>query len=231
LKQDIEKEIRKYIEENAGTTENKVVEHMTNNKISSRMTTLDKIDSLRNRKIIRDLQEGNSFHRLYVDDVSTFSKIEKELAEIEHFINKGNSYFRERVEENRAKANSDMRNEIEEMTLTKRIEYVNLLEFKYRETVTRMLEDIFIISNTNLSKQDSERFYKKIIELKTKLAYHDWTKDIEKTYYKRQIQNIKTIERNMKEKGLEQYLEENNLDTKFLRPFEAKIQKFMNSLL
>ena len=120
MKQDIEKEIRKYIQENAGTTENKVVDHITKKKMSSRMITLHVIGSLRQGEIIQDRQEGNSFHRLYVNDVSTFSKIEKELEKIERFIDYANIYFRKEANKNRANANTDIHDEFNQVIALKR---------------------------------------------------------------------------------------------------------------
>jgi hypothetical protein len=86
LKSDqIELEIIKFVERNPGKTINQVAEFMSEKGISSRMTTLKKINNLKSaeRGIIDDRQEGNSFHRLYVNKQSEYKLIDKQLSEIE----------------------------------------------------------------------------------------------------------------------------------------------------
>jgi hypothetical protein len=86
LKSDqIELEIIKFIEMNPGKTINRVAEIMSEKGISSRMTTLKKIDNLKSteRGLIEDRQEGNSFHRLYINKKSEYKLIDKQLSEIE----------------------------------------------------------------------------------------------------------------------------------------------------
>ena len=83
--EEIELEIVNFIEKNPGKTINKVAQRMSEKGISSRMTTLKKIDDLKSKErgIIEDRKEGNSFHRLHINDQNEFKRIDNELSEIE----------------------------------------------------------------------------------------------------------------------------------------------------
>jgi len=85
---EIELEIIKFIEKNPGMTINQVSQAMSENGVSSRMTTVKKINDLKSdeRRIIEDRQEANSFHRLYINDRSEFKLVYTELANIEMTI-------------------------------------------------------------------------------------------------------------------------------------------------
>jgi hypothetical protein len=83
----IESEIREYIREHDGTTINRVADHMTRNGICSYVTTLNKVNNLIDKRIVEDRKEGNSFHRLYINDKNDFNIIDNQLNEIENALN------------------------------------------------------------------------------------------------------------------------------------------------
>jgi predicted transcriptional regulator len=85
--EEIEDEICKYIRAHPGTTINKVADHLTKNKKLSYVTTYKKVKLLIKVGIIEDRKEGNSFHRLFVDEKNDFNRIDKQLIETEKFLN------------------------------------------------------------------------------------------------------------------------------------------------
>ena len=96
-----------------------------------------------------------------------------------------------------------------------------------------MLEDLFVIANNNdrISQQDSERLYKKIIELKSKIAYYKWDRKIEMSYYNLQIKNINSYKRILEsDEILTNHLAQTKLIQKFLKPYQELILNFTGLL-
>lgn len=62
------------------------------------------------------------------------------------------------------------------------------------------------------------------------LAYHEWSIDVEKTFFKLQAFNIREYERHIKQAGLEDYFEERQLKTKLIDSSKARIEKFQQFL-
>jgi hypothetical protein len=157
LKSDeIELEITKFIESNPGRTINQVAEVMSEKGVSSRMTTLKKINDLKSqdRGIIEDRQERNSFHRLYINDQSGFKQIDRELTNIEMTIL--------RMHDNQITYEEVSRTERPNKQLD------NVMNFLH---VSTNLIDIFLhtlllrINNNIKFETDKETLYTKIIKL------------------------------------------------------------------
>ena len=148
---------------------------------------------------------------MYINYTSTFSRIEKELKDIEPFIKRTNQYFTKRLKENCedvALSNSD--DEDKRIKYEKRAYFSLEQERLYKLTAHRMLDDLYQVTTTSdLSRQDSERFIKKIIELKIILAYHEWSIDNEKSFFKLQAANVRGYEQHMKEAPLQNILKRN----------------------
>jgi hypothetical protein len=84
--QEIESKIIDYIKQNGGTTKNKVADYMSKKEISSYVTTLKAIDRLKSKNIVEDRKEGNSFHRLFINNKNDFNKIDEHLTKIENLL-------------------------------------------------------------------------------------------------------------------------------------------------
>ncbi len=167
-----------------------------------------------------------------INDKNKFIQIKKHLEEIEPFINKTNQYFAIRkahdLEENDQLKDEDER---ERNNLDNRITLVIQLDDLYRLTMHRILDDLYHLTvTTNLPREDSERFVTKIIELKSKLEYHEWTVNIENTFFNLQLVSMRKIQRLIKESGLEDYFEEKELKGKVIDPLQARIENFKQVL-
>jgi hypothetical protein len=153
---EIELEIIKFIEKNPGRTINQVSQAMSENGVSSRMTTLKKINDLKSdeRRIIEDRQEANSFHRLYINDRSEFKLVDTELANIEMTIL--------RMDDNSIK--------YEEMRQTERSnkQADNVMFFlrMSNQLIDIFLHNVLLRVNNNVSfETDKQILYTKIIKL------------------------------------------------------------------
>ena len=153
---EIELEIIKFIEKNPGMTINQVSQAMSENGVSSRMTTVKKINDLKSdeRRIIEDRQEANSFHRLYINDRSEFKLVDTELANIEMTIL--------RMGDNSVK--------YEEMRHTersnKRSDNVMFFLRMSNQLIDIFLHNVLLRVNNNVSfETDKQILYTKIIKL------------------------------------------------------------------
>jgi hypothetical protein len=229
--------ILEYIEENKNSTKNDVVRYMQNHHDPlcrlTRVPTLAEINKFEKFGIInvskRD-RRGQA-QRLSINDKIKFNQIKIVLEEIEPFINKTNQYFAIRKAHDLEENDELSKSEDEQDKLAKRITLLIHLDDLYRLTMNRILDDLYHLTvSTNLPKEDSERFVKKIIELKSKLQYHDWTVKNENTFFNLQLANMKQIQRLIKESGLEDYFEEKNLKGKFIDPLKGRIENFKQVL-
>jgi hypothetical protein len=85
---EVEGEIRKYIREHPGTTINQVAIHLAEKKLASYVPAYNKIKYLIQVGIIEDLREGNSLHRLYINDENDYNMISEELTNIEKILSR-----------------------------------------------------------------------------------------------------------------------------------------------
>jgi hypothetical protein len=232
--------ILNYIAEKKGkATKNDVVRYMTDydNPLYklSRVVTLDVINEFESFDII-NVSKGDrrgQAHYLSINDKNKFNQIKKELSDTESFIKQTNEYFRRRQTENLNEIGAANNSEDKEKQnkFDERIKLVIELDRLYRLTMHRILDDLYHLTiTTNLSRQDSERFVKKIIELKAKLEYHQWTVKNEMSFFNLQIANMKKNERLIKQQGLDDYFEEKKLKDKFTDPLTAKVENFVDFL-
>jgi hypothetical protein len=77
-----------YIQKNQGETINKIAKKMEEMEVMSRLTTIKKIDELKDRKILRDKKEKHTYHSIYINEDAEFNKIFNTLSEIENFMDK-----------------------------------------------------------------------------------------------------------------------------------------------
>jgi len=82
----IEGIIRDFIRQNPQSTIRQVANHLTKMKILSYVTARDKVFSLIDKGIIVDRKEGNSFHRLFINDYNSFNIIDNQLREFESVL-------------------------------------------------------------------------------------------------------------------------------------------------
>jgi dihydrofolate reductase len=176
-------------------------------------------------------------HYLSINDQDKFNLIRNELEEIESFIKQTNQYLSRRLEENNQDVElSDSPDKDKRIKYEKRVLITIGLEQLYKQTAHRMLDDLYHVTATSkLSRQDSERFIKQIIELKLKLAYHEWSIDIEKGYFKTQNAGMRKIDRDIKQAGLDDYFEgkglkDKGLKNKLIEPYNTRVQKFTEFL-
>lgn len=163
-----ESEICDYVKKNPGTTENKVATYMDEKGISSRMTTLKIIEDLKKRGIILDRQEGNSFHRLYINDKNEFNRIQNELSEIENIIDDMHGYKQatnEYIENAQFGDSHDAGN----------AGFLQSYMHIYEPPIRTMLQ--ILLSRTNNiihSEKDRQVLYAKFIELIAKVDNEDF---------------------------------------------------------
>lgn len=226
--------IHDYILKNDETSEYKVARFMSANHHCARDTTHNLIYNklIPEGKII-DKKIGNGFHKLCINDKNMFNQVNRAIKEIEDFVNDKKQYLGRRIENIQAEIdeiyNKEIVDEESERKMGKWIQSFGELERNYKQTITKMLEDLFVIANDNdkISKQDSERLYNKIIELKSKIAYYKWDKKIELSYYNLQIKNINNFRRIIEDdKTFAKHLEQTQLDTKFMKPYQELIHNF-----
>ena len=196
------------------------------------LAELDKFEEFQKINISKGDRRGQA-HRLSINEKNKFNQIKEQLEEIEPFINKTNQYFairqRHDLEENEELSKSE--DEEKQNKLNKRIRFTVELERLYKNTVHRILDDLYHLTvTTNFPQEDSERFIKKIIELKTRLAYHEWTFDIENSFFNLQVAHMRQIQWLIKQDGLEEYFEEKNLKGKFIDPLNARIDNIKQIL-
>ena len=228
-----------YIAKNENPTKNDVVRYMKNQHDPSyrltRVPTLAKINEFEKSGKInvskRD-RRGQAQH-LSINNENKFIQIKKDLEEIEPFINKTNQYFARRKAHDLEEIDELSKSEDEEKqkNLDKRIALIIQLDGLHRLTMNRILDDLYHLTvTTNLPREDSERFVTKIIELKSKLQYHEWTVKIENTFFKLQLGIMRRVQRDIKESGLEDYFEGINLKGKVIDPLQATIENFKQVL-
>lgn len=173
---EIELEILKYIEKNPGTTENKIAMYMDEKKMCSRMTTLKTIEDLKSnqRGLIVDRQEGNSFHRLHINDKNEFNRIQKELLEIESIIDATHEYkyvVNEYIENAQFGNSRDAGN----------AGFLRSQMHIYEPPIKTMLQ--FLLTRTNNiihSEKDKQALYAKFIKLITKVDHENFDVDWKK---------------------------------------------------
>lgn len=231
---EIEEKVLDYIAEHSGlVTKNDVVTYIE--KKLSKPTTLELLNKLEKEKkinVLRGDRRGQP-HYLSINDKNQFNQIKQQLSRTENFIKEVNQYLQRRNVDNiydiPLKEYEDPDKEIK---LDNRIDFVNKLYYYYYDIFRRILDDLFHITATsNLSKEDSERFLKKIIELRSKLKYLPWSKENEKKQLKTDISNIKRLIRRFERDGLEDYIKEKWIKSKFAEPSVQEINHFIDQFL
>lgn len=162
-----EREIRNYLLENPGITANKVVTYMQKKKALSRIPTLNRIFRLISRGIIEDQREGNSFHRLYVNDKTQFNMIYQQLIQIEAIVDSMQSTM-----------------PLHQVSNVKVIKIIDdpsiiLLNFdskSYNETFSTMLRVLLIWTyNEKMLEADKQLLYQKITKVMLKLNVQSYS--------------------------------------------------------
>ena len=198
----IEEKVLDYIAEHGGkVTKNDVVKYLGDGDLSKPPTfkLLNRLEDERKINVQRG-RKGQP-HYLSINDKNQFNKIKQQLSNLRNFVKEINEYLQRRNVDNindiPLKEYEDGHKAIE---LGNRIDFVNHLYYRYYDILKRILDDLFHITSTsNLSKEDSERLFEKIIELESKLKYLPWSKENEKKYLKADISNIKSLIRRYEE--------------------------------
>jgi len=231
----IEESVLDYIAKLRGlATVNGVVRYVEGNL--SKPPTLKLIKNLESeRKInIRRGRKGQS-HYLSINDKNQFNQIKKQLLTLENFIKEINRYLQKRNEENDNDISLNLDENEEDVRAIKmdnRIGFVNDLYKNYYDTLKRILDDLFHVTTmSDLPKEDSENFLKKIIELKSQLKYLPWSKVNEKKLLAIHISNINKLIRKYERSGLEDYIEEKQIKNEFVKPLIQKINAFIVQFL
>ena len=233
---EIIEKILNYIEERRGIAIVNDIVRLVDGQLS-KPSTLKLIEDLESEHKI-NIRKGRKGQRHYlsINDKNQFNKIRKEIFVLENFIKEMNLYLRRRDEENdkeiekgieSKKVNNEKASEMDN-----RIPFINSLYYHYYEAFKRILDNLFRVTTmSDISKEDSEIFLKEIIELKSKLKYLSWSKEDEKRLFKTHINNINNIVRKFERNGLEDYIEEKGIKTKFAEPIILKINDFVTEFL
>lgn len=231
-----EDKILKYIAENNGlVTKNDVVSQIKHEL--SKPTTFEFLKKLEREEKIngpKGKRKGQA-HYLSINDKNKSNQIKEQLSTIEKLIKDKNQYLSRRFEEIYQQIEETKHNEDTnaQTRLDHQQDLVNDLEYYYKNTVTRILEDLYhiITSSRNLSNEDSERFLIEIIELKSQLQYHEWSKDIEKTRYGMDVRNINNLIRRFEKDGLDDYIRGKLIKNRFAEPLIQRINDFKDQFL
>lgn len=189
------------------------------------------------KKVIIKVDENNSqLHHLFINEENTFIKITKQLSKAETFIKKTDQYIHRLFEALRYEgALLNDENKPQERILDLRRNSTRHIELIYTTTITRILDDLSVITmNTNLPEEESKAFLKKIVKLKTKVAqdYYKWDSHIERTFLNSQIREIKQWENGMKsQKVLEDYTEKKRIEIKLSGPLKEITDNFIKEFL
>jgi hypothetical protein len=232
----IEKKILDYIAGRRGlATENDVVRYIVGEL--SKPPTLKLIDNLESEGKI-NIQRGRKGqpHYLSINDKNRFNQIKQQISSLENFIKEINQYLQRRNEENKKETEKDFEStQVDKgkaFEMDNRISFVDGLYYQYYDAFKRILDDLFQVTTmSDISKDDSEIFLKEIIELKSKLKYRPWTEDNEKNLFKVHISKINNLIRKFERSGLEDYIEEKQIKSKFAQPLISKINDFIAEFL
>jgi hypothetical protein len=171
---------------------------------------------------------------LFVNPKSQFNLIKNKLSDIEYYIDDTNGYSRELLDDNRKRIPdlAERPDEDKERDYNHQIDFYRQIESICRQEATRILEDIFhIVATSNLPDKDKQLFHKKIIELKSKLAYYTWSIPTQKNIYRSRIANMKNYMRIAEsDKGIELYIKEKDIKNKFTEPLISKLENFIDFL-
>jgi hypothetical protein len=230
-----EEKILQFIKENEGCTKTKVMVFMENKKYASPLTTYKTIQNLINEgKIISRPDKTNTQkHHLFINHKNRFNQIKKEISQIESYIEQTNGYLRELFDDNlKHIADLEKSDEDKEIDFNHQTDFYRQLETIYRQEATRMLEDFFhIVATSNLPVKDIQLFHRKIIELKSRLAYYTWSITTQKSIYRSQIASMKNYIRIAEsQKAIEQYIKEKDIKNKFTEPLTSKVENFIDFL-
>jgi hypothetical protein len=163
----VDRQIRNYIIENPGITANKVVTYMQEKKALSRIPTLKRISRLESRGIIEDHKEGNSFHRLYVNEKTQFNMIYWQLIQIEAIID--------------STQQTVPLHQVSNLKVIKIFDDPSIILFNfdsksYIETVSTMLRVLLIWTyNEKMLEADKQLLYQKITKLMLKLNVQSYS--------------------------------------------------------
>jgi len=159
------KAILDFIKGSPECTQNQVVKAMDEQRVCSKMTTLRKLDELKQRgEIIDSLKDGQSgFHLYYINNKSNFSQINEKLLRIETIIDRMNNILRST---SRADRNPEF--------LKADVFFMDLIY----DLFDRVLHLILRLTTENISSEkDSKILYNKIIQVLTKV-HSDYTFEI-----------------------------------------------------
>jgi hypothetical protein len=238
VSQEIENKVLDYVAKRKGlASENDVIKHIDG--YLSRPPTLKLIDKLESEgKIsIRRGRKGQR-HYLSINDKSRFYQIKNELSSLESLIKENNLYLRRRNEEINIEIENDipLKENEQKNRATKmdsQIPFVNDLYYNFYDALKRLLDNLFYqITTSDLSKEDSEKFLKKIIELRSQqLKYQPWSKNNEKELLRINIGKINNLIRRFERAGLDEYIEKKQIKNKFAEPLILKINEFIVQFL
>jgi hypothetical protein len=180
----LEEEIVKFIRENPQTTENKIVNHMNEIKLSSKMTTLSVIDELISKQTIDDDKIGKGFHRLSINDRSNFIKIENKLLEIEAMVNASEESYNKKKEflkkivmpSELAVQKKRVRGNIHRMSEDDKLKNWQIQEFEltyddiYKDSVTMMLLHLLFEVGTKIKSESSILLFTRIVDIMRRMV-------------------------------------------------------------
>lgn len=206
----VDKKILRYVELNPGTTINKLTNYLTKEMILSYVPARNKIIELIDEGIIEDGKKGNSFHRLFISDKSDFVKIDKQLTEIESFLDVMNKSIRNIF----SKPSTDL-------DLNRSI--VLKVRWLYEDYLLYMIRILLEVTTERIeSEKHSQILHNKIVGLISKLD-HDLIKSDRRPKINHEAHFIKTT--------LEDYLKKNSTYKKSLNNLLALSEKLKESML
>jgi hypothetical protein len=156
-------EIVNYIKANPGTTKNKVVIHMDEEKhLCSRLTTLNIIEKdLIPEGVLTDKKVGNSFHHLIFNDNNEFNRIDQKLTEIEKLI--------DRMYEPLYKSSSYYYLEESKITEKEKRE-LREFEFYYKLAIDMILQLLLLQTNNTIRAENSrQKLFTRITQVMLKV--------------------------------------------------------------
>jgi hypothetical protein len=245
-----EEKILQFIHENPGCTKTNVIDYMEKNG-SSPMTTHKILKRLTkdDKKVISKPDIKNSrIHHLYINDKNRFNKIGIKLSELEKFIEHKNAYLwnllkniiqlQEITEQKYNEiGDEDLWKEDEinhdEINLDKLQSIDNIIEHHYVDSITKILDVLFIkITDSNLTQKDIQTLGKRILKLRSKIYSHRWKTEWDMNFLDGQKMNIKKIENDSKrEPGLQVYFEEMKIGEKLTRPLTELIESIQREFM
>lgn len=208
-----------FIKQNPGTTENNVSTDMTNKGISSRVTTLKKVQELISSGKVEDLKDNNGFHHLIINESDEFNRIDSMLDQIEILI--------ESMDIPVKNINQRIRSQLKNgQSSPQLVELRDHLRVPYLMAVRIMLDALLVrIMNIIPSERYRQILYSRIIELLQKLSRQHLILDNPIGHLDSFASKLRKIERSQSIKG---YAYKIDVDISKIPSLITIIKKFKN---